>query len=1096
MGYHVPERVIRLLCGREAYEQGLAYYISGKVQLIYAEHNEKLEYSKYRAEITGLEVCEVALAVDSDGDVSGDCTCPAYVHGGAFCKHIAGGLVGILHADDVRKAEDRERPASGVSGPGSAAARSAAGSSQLVSSMLEIFGGTRQRPSGTGTYMDSRTPLQVEFTVRPVSFARGRQMLGVELKAGEQRLYVVRKIRAFLGAVQRGDCFVFSEHFSYDPARHSFGKEDDSALKLLLEVLDNEQVYREAQPANGAGMLGTERLLPIPPFFWERLLPALSAVSAASMQLDGTAITGLHPAAEYPPLSFHFNEAEGEGYLLEIQGLSKITVLEDYGLLAAEGKLLRLPETDVRRLAGLKQMLAGSRKDELIIAPEQMESFMEGVLPGLKRLGRIEIAERIFGRIVQSPLRARLYLDRIRDRLLAGLEFQYGDVVLNPLDQRTYERGEQVILVRDGAVERRILELMEHQAFVQTESGYVMSDEEGEFDFLHHTIPQLEPLLEVYATSAVKSRLYTGNALPIAKLSWNEKTDWLEFQFTMAGIPESEVVSVLKSLQEKRRYYRLPDGALLPLEGEELQEVIRLMNELGVHAGDLTPGTGYPLPLLRALQLKAEDYKGGAVALGRSFRRLLANMENPENLDFPLPESLAPVLRDYQQYGYQWLKTLAHYRFGGILADDMGLGKTLQSIAFLLSELEDIRTSGRPALIVAPASLLYNWHNELRKFAPGISTAIADGNVTQRSRTIRNTAAHDVIITSYPLLRRDIGLYAKRHFHTLILDEAQMIKNHETQTAQAVTLLQASYRFALTGTPVENALEDLWSIFNVVMPGLFPGKKEFHDLPRETVAKRAKPFLLRRLKSDVLKELPDKIESVQASELLPEQKKLYVAYLVRLRKEALKHLDDGSFGHARIKVLAGLTRLRQLCCHPALFLDDYAGGSGKFAQLLEIIEECRSSGKRMLVFSQFTGMLDLIGRELGMLGIPFFYLDGDTPSPERVERCNRFNEGERDLFLISLKAGGTGLNLTGADTVILYDLWWNPAVEQQAADRAHRIGQKKVVQVIRLVAQGTVEDKMVELQQKKKQLIDEVIKPGNESLSSFSEQDIREILML
>ncbi|KAI7256769.1 hypothetical protein KC345_g10927, partial [Hortaea werneckii] len=342
----------------------------------------------------------------------------------------------------------------------------------------------------------------------------------------------------------------------------------------------------------------------------------------------------------------------------------------------------------------------------------------------------------------------------------------------------------------------------------------------------------------------------------------------------------------------------------------------------------------------------------------------------------------------------------------------------------------------------------------------------------------------------------DVEEYAKRSFHTLILDEAQMIKNSATQTAQAVKLLQARFRFALTGTPVENALEDLWSIFGVVFPGLFPGKKAFHDLPRETVARRARPFLLRRLKSDVLKELPDKIESLQASELLPEQKTLYVAYLARLRKEALKHLDNDSFGNGRIKVLAGLTRLRQLCCHPALFVDGYTGGSGKFEQLLEIIDECRSSGKRMLVFSQFTQMLGMMGRELALLGIPHFYLDGQTPAAQRVELCSRFNEGERELFLISLKAGGTGLNLTGADTVILYDLWWNPAVEQQAADRAHRIGQKKVVQVIRLVAQGTVEDKMYELQQKKKNLIDEVIQPGQEALSSLSEQDIRDILAI
>jgi SNF2 family DNA or RNA helicase len=295
---------------------------------------------------------------------------------------------------------------------------------------------------------------------------------------------------------------------------------------------------------------------------------------------------------------------------------------------------------------------------------------------------------------------------------------------------------------------------------------------------------------------------------------------------------------------------------------------------------------------------------------------------------------------------------------------------------------------------------------------------------------------------------------------------------------------------------VENRLEELWSIFDAVLPELFPDRKAFGELSRETVAKRVRPFLMRRLKADVLKELPEKIESLQASELLPEQKKLYVAYLSKLRQDAVKHLDEEGFQRSRIRILAGLTRLRQICCHPALFVEGYGGSSAKFEQLMELVEECRSAGKRMLVFSQFTEMLGLIRRELGYRGVAHFYLDGQTSASERVELCGRFNEGERELFLVSLKAGGTGLNLTGADTVILYDLWWNPAVEQQAADRAHRIGQKNVVQVIRLVAQGTVEDKMYELQQRKKNLIEEVLHPGEETLSALTEQEVRELLMI
>lgn len=288
---------------------------------------------------------------------------------------------------------------------------------------------------------------------------------------------------------------------------------------------------------------------------------------------------------------------------------------------------------------------------------------MDKVIPGLKKLGNVHIAESIADRIVQHKLIARLYLDRVRDRLLAGLEFQYGDIIINPLDEKAHVRGTDLILIRDGEGEAQILELMEHESFAKTEGGYIMTDEDGEYDFLYHTIPLLEPLLTVYATTAVKERLFTGTTPPKVSISWNEKTDWLDFKFDMGGIPESEIVMVLKSLQDKRKYYRLPEGALLPLESEELQEIITFMNEMGIREGEIK-GAQFSLPVVRGLHLTSSDSQSDSVKLSRSFKRLLANMHNPENLDFPIPESLAPVLRDYQQYGFQWLKTLAHYRFG------------------------------------------------------------------------------------------------------------------------------------------------------------------------------------------------------------------------------------------------------------------------------------------------------------------------------------------------------------------------------------------------------------------------------------------------
>ncbi|ANS51654.1 SWF/SNF family helicase (plasmid) [Bacillus thuringiensis] len=448
-----------------------------------------------------------------------------------------------------------------------------------------------------------------------------------------------------------------------------------------------------------------------------------------------------------------------------------------------------------------------------------------------------------------------------------------------------------------------------------------------------------------------------------------------------------------------------------------------------------------------------------------------------------------PLFAPEPYNGFQWLKALVRYSLGGILADDMGLGKTVQSIAYLLSEKENMKEE-KPFLIVAPASLLYNWKSEFEKFAPSLKVHVVTGYPKEREELLNGDIPTDVFVTSYPLLRQDIDLYHTLDFHTLILDEAQMIKNYRTKAAEAVHMIRAQKRFALSGTPIENSLDELWAIFQTILPGFFPGQQSFRKLPPEQIARMVRPFILRRLKKDVLKELPEKIESNHISKLTKQQKELYVSYLENIKDT----LETEDFQKNRIKILAGITRLRQICCHPSLFIENYHGDSSKLEQLLEITKQAISNKKRLLIFSQFSSMLQMIYDQFEKERICSFYLDGQTPSKDRVRMANQFNQGEKEVFLISLKAGGTGLNLTGADTVILYDLWWNPAIEEQAAGRAHRIGQKNVVQVIRLLTRGTIEEKIYELQQKKKELIEKVIHPGEIMLTSLSEAEIRELL--
>ena len=481
------------------------------------------------------------------------------------------------------------------------------------------------------------------------------------------------------------------------------------------------------------------------------------------------------------------------------------------------------------------------------------------------------------------------------------------------------------------------------------------------------------------------------------------------------------------------------------------------------------------------------------VEVDGSVLKTVKALVDPDEEKIQLPQGLS--LRPYQQRGFHWLMTLDKLHMGGILADDMGLGKTVQVIAMLKAT----RKEGQTSLVVAPTSLTYNWLSELTRFTPEMSVMVLSGSSAQRASQIahvRNARDVDVLITSYPLIRRDVDLLKDMDFRFVILDEAQHIKNAGSVGAVAVKQLHAQTRFALTGTPMENSAGELWSIFDFVLPGYLLSYSAFlrkyqDGEDADDLRRRIRPFLMRRLKKDVLTELPDKIETTLTAQMTPEQEKVYQAAMVRLRDRVDHVMAEKGLGRGRTEVLAAITELRQICCHPALVLSDYAGASGKLDMLLEILPGAIQAGRRVLLFSQFTSMLKILRRQLEEAGYSCMYLDGETPPAKRLEMTEQFNAGTGQIFLISLKAGGTGLNLTGADMVIHYDPWWNPAAEDQATDRAHRIGQTKKVEVIRLVTHGSIEEQVVALGQRKKALFDQLITPGEELVTALTEQDIR-----
>ena len=587
----------------------------------------------------------------------------------------------------------------------------------------------------------------------------------------------------------------------------------------------------------------------------------------------------------------------------------------------------------------------------------------------------------------------------------------------------------------------------------------------------------------------------------------------LKLDVSSAELSNAEISELLKSYRQKTKYHLLSSGALINVEKLDFDNLDKIATDLDLTQKDIKKGE-IQLPKYRAFYLDLQKGISG----DKSFKEYINSLKTIERKRANVPQTLANTLRPYQIKGFRWLCSRAQAGFGGILADEMGLGKSLQLITLFLHKRKE---GTAPNLIICPSSLVYNWKAEFERFAPEMNVLTVAGNAQNRKNAIEETFQNwedksknhiDVLITSYDLARIDIENYCDKNFFFMTLDEAQYIKNHNTQTTKAIKLISAEHKFALTGTPIENRLSELWSIFDFLMPGILGSKTHFKVNFEKPIAngdeeaqKRLQtligPFMLRRCKSEVLKDLPEKLESVVYTEMGEEQKKLYQAFEKRLalqlqnnkgKKNKAKPQEMGEM--SQVQVLAELTKLRQLCCDPRLLLQDVKEPGCKLETIQELINTSIDAGEKTLIFSQFTSYLDLIANNLEANNIEYYTITGKTPKQKRLSLVNAFNEDEVPVFLISLKAGGTGLNLTGASVVIHADPWWNDAAQQQASDRAHRIGQTRVVNVLKVIAKDTIEERIVKLQESKRQLSEEFVKSGTVSMSSLSEQDLLELL--
>lgn len=752
-------------------------------------------------------------------------------------------------------------------------------------------------------------------------------------------------------------------------------------------------------------------------------------------------------------------------------------------------------------------------------------TFVENSIQELKHFAEVSGAE-VLEKFVTLPfagdLGCRCHLSYLDGELEAALFFSYeGKEIPANLKQLAYKEiktfvSSEGVLARNLVEERQIVEeLFQDFVYSPQSSTYVAKTEKKIVEFMTGVIPRNKHRVNFECPQNLLDQFLYDKTNFTLSLDAADVVGYYEISLKVNGDLKGVKLELLwECINAKRSYIELDAGRsrkevarfskILVLDLEKISKIVQLFDEIGVK---LLTDHVEKRPLWNLVTIHPETFEGLPVVFTMSQKLLEIRKQMLGEVKFdlsPVPKDVKATLRPYQIDGVQWLERLRTMYLNGILADDMGLGKTLQAISAITQHHNENKDAH--SLIICPTSLLYNWKEELHKFNPTLKVMVSEGIPSQRKKQLGRLHEFDVVITSYTLLQKDIETYSQTAFSYAILDEAQHIKNRGTRNAKSVKMVQAAHRLILTGTPIENSLEDLWSLMDYLMPGFLSTFDRFMEkfvrvtgetqkANLEYLRNKISPFIMRRMKVDVLKDLPPIDELTYHCQLTPTQLDLYKSYAQTARDELVKLVEKEGFDKVQIHILATLTRLKQICCHPAIFAKEKAepGDSAKYDMLLELLQTLVEGNHKTVIFSQYTRMLHIMREDFEQRGIPFAYLDGS--SKNRLQTVNEFNENPKiPVFLVSLKAGGTGLNLVGADTVIHYDMWWNPAVENQATDRVHRMGQKKSVSSYKLVTLNTIEEKIVEMQKRKKGLVKKVVSCDDEAISKLTWEDVLELL--
>jgi len=986
----------------------------------------------------------VRIKIEKDEIVDYSCNCPQFASYNT-CKHVAACFLGYSNeifpnSPEAKKIKTKE--------------------------LLDVF----YNPKTSIIVGKAKERVSLDIELDP-------ENLQYKLYIGTKKLYVLNtenKYNEFLECLEDNSSYTFGKSFTYNPNEHYFS-DDDMDIINYLKNSDKKYYYNyyERKKYNELSL--------------REFLTLLEKLNNRKFKIDGSVVKNI--INDFPSkfeLTINNNE-----YLLKIEDYDNIKFYNDSRFALYNNSFYIIPSKYTNVLKHFEKY----EIEELRFDNDLLEIFKKGLLQDIK--SKTEVDEKITEiKISKEPV-GEFYFDLLDYGVLCNIKIKYDDDIVDYFDKKNN-------IVRDKEYENKCLEEVLKYNFIVEKNKIMLQDFDDVGEFLEDGISSLSEKYSVFTSKKIDNTRVLKKTKIESSFSIGQD-GILSYQFNADDIDSKEIISIVSSIKNKKKYYKLKNGNILNLQDEEILNFGGMIDDLNIKEIDKNGNAIIPKYKTFYIEsLKRNKYK--SIKTNNSFDSFIDNFNKYKNTKFDFRECDNKILRDYQRDGILWLYTLYKCDFGGILADEMGLGKSLQTITFLRKIVEEKKNA--KVLIVCPTSLVYNWKKEFDKFGSDLKYVTVHDNKEKRKEIIENSDKYNIFITSYGLIKNDNDEYEKMDFEVCVIDEAQAIKNYQAETAKEVKKIKAKFKLALTGTPVENSVNEMWSIFDFLMPGYLNnidnfrsiyGIKDIDENAQEIIKKlkaQVKPFILRRKKVDVIKDLPEKIEDNIYLELSPIQKSLYLKELEKTKKEMDDLIKTEGFNKARFEILKLLLKLRQICIDPGVNYDNYNETPVKMEKLIEMVHNLVNDDHKILIFSSFKTVLNNVESLFKKEKITSYTINGDVPSKKRMELVEKFNSDNTNCFLITLKSGGTGLNLIGADTVIHLDIWWNPQAENQATDRAHRIGQTKKVSVIKLVTSGTIEEKIIELQEKKKFLADNLLEGSNDStiINSLTEKDVIDLL--